>query len=192
LSVGLLWLISNRWKLGAVYREGPEFDFVARSEAGPQHASLAPGTVLAIELPNWQFPSILGLGGSFRSRNDHWVFSFEWDRVRYSSILKAFASLPGNDDDALPNANEFHAGVEYAFLTTMPIVSLRLGAWHDPDHRIRSVSPEPFSRAELPRGEDEPHFAAGLGVAFSRFQLDLGVDLSQRRDTASLSVVYSF
>ena len=40
--------------------------------------------------------------------------------------------------------------------------------------------------------EDTIHFAAGLGVAFEDFQLDLGVDLSDRVDAAGLSVVYSF
>ena len=34
--------------------------------------------------------------------------------------------------------------------------------------------------------------AAGIGVALRRLQIDFGVDLSERIDTASLSVIYSF
>ena len=41
-------------------------------------------------------------------------------------------------------------------------------------------------------GDDKLHFAAGLGVAFKRMQLDLGVDLSDLLDTVSLSTVYRF
>ena len=44
----------------------------------------------------------------------------------------------------------------------------------------------------LPPGEDEVHFAAGLGLAFDRFQVDLALDLSDPADIVSLSAVYSF
>lgn len=46
--------------------------------------------------------------------------------------------------------------------------------------------------AFYPPGNDEIHFAAGLGLTFERFQVDLGVDLSDLSDTVSLSTIYSF
>ncbi len=49
---------------------------------------------------------------------------------------------------------------------------------------------EPFLRAIFFPDADELHFAGGLGVALRRFQVDLGIDLSDRIDTASLSVIY--
>ncbi len=73
-----------------------------------------------------------------------------------------------------------------------PIVALRLGSWLDPDHRGQPVSDDHFVRAIRPAGEDEIHYAAGIGLAFKSFQLDLGVDLSALIDTASISVLYSF
>jgi hypothetical protein len=36
------------------------------------------------------------------------------------------------------------------------------------------------------------HYAAGLGVAMRRFQIDLAVDFADRVDTVSLSAIYSF
>ncbi len=46
--------------------------------------------------------------------------------------------------------------------------------------------------ALLPRGEDEIHFSAGLGVAMPGFQIDLGVDFADQVNTMSLSAIYSF
>jgi hypothetical protein len=45
--------------------------------------------------------------------------------------------------------------------------------------------------ALLPAGDDEIHYAAGLGLAFESFQLDVGVDLSDRSNTVSVSAVFS-
>ena len=49
-----------------------------------------------------------------------------------------------------------------------------------------------FARALLPRGDDEMHYAAGLGLALQSFQIDLAVDFADRVDTVSLSAIYSF
>ena len=57
---------------------------------------------------------------------------------------------------------------------------------------MRATSDEPFIRALMPRGDDEIHFAAGIGVAMQNFQIDLGVDFADRVDTVSLSAIYSF
>ncbi len=70
-------------------------------------------------------------------------------------------------------------------------MAVRLGAWHDPDHQQRNESTA-FSRAELPGGADELHLAAGFGIAFEDLQIDLAIDLSELRDTASASIIYSF
>jgi hypothetical protein len=36
------------------------------------------------------------------------------------------------------------------------------------------------------------HYAAGVGLAFERFQIDFASDLSALVDTASISAIYSF
>ncbi len=64
--------------------------------------------------------------------------------------------------------------------------------WLDPDHRIRFVGPSALSRAAFPGGDDEVHFAVGLGLAFQAFQIDFAADLSRPVDTASLSAIYTF
>ncbi|MCP3939316.1 MAG: hypothetical protein GY708_28540, partial [Actinomycetia bacterium] len=68
----------------------------------------------------------------------------------------------------------------------------RLGLWRDPAHTYRYQGENYRSRAQLPGGDQELHVAAGLGVAFSKMKLDLGVDFSDPLDTVSLSTVYRF
>ena len=44
----------------------------------------------------------------------------------------------------------------------------------------------------LVAGDDELHLSAGVGLVFRSFQIDLAIDLSELRDTASMSAIYSF
>ena len=73
-----------------------------------------------------------------------------------------------------------------------PIVSIRAGMWLDPDHQISYSGSNYVAEAVLGSGEDHVHFAAGLGLAFERFQLDLAVDLSELVDTVSVSFISRF
>ena len=41
-------------------------------------------------------------------------------------------------------------------------------------------------------GDDELHLSAGLGVAFDKVQIDVGLDISELRDTMAVSMIYSF
>ena len=77
-------------------------------------------------------------------------------------------------------------------LNLSPIVSLRAGVWLDPDHQISYSGTNYVAEAVLGRGEDHVHVAAGLGLAFERFQLDLAADFSELIDTVSLSLIYGF
>ena len=112
----------------------------------------------------------------------------QWDHVNYSVIP---ASL-GVDDQTIDDTDELHLGVEYVFLRTTPIFALRFGSWMEPDHQMRATVDDPFTRGMLPRRDDDVHFAAGLGIAKERFQIDLAVDFADRSDTISLSAIYSF
>ena len=192
MGVGVLWKISDVWSLGGFYRQGPEFDISGAAFAGPR-SGLPEGTQVLDASSPIAMPDAYGLGVAFRSKGGHLTLSFEWDRVEYASIVDsldrdAFGLLP-----TLNDGDEFHFGGEYAFLNQEPVVALRIGVWLDPDHQLRATEDSPaIVRALRQPGDDEMHFAAGLGVAFSTFQIDLGVDLSDLVDTASLSMIYNF
>jgi hypothetical protein len=187
---GFLWRLSNTWRIGGVFRQGPELDLAGEKTTGPANdLEVPPGTALeqfaglSVESP-W----VLGLGFAYKALDDDLTLSFQWDRINYSSIVES-ADL---DARAVDDADELHLGGEYVFLGSTPIIAVRIGAWLDPDHQIRATSDEPFARAVEPRGEDEMHYALGLGMALESFQIDLGVDFSDRVDTLSLSAIYDF
>lgn len=189
-SGGLLWRLSRSWTFGAVYRQGPELEFEAEIRAGEAgEFGVPPGGVLFRASGfEGELPGLVGFGFAYRDPNDRLTLSFQWDRIDYSSIVE---SLP-IEDQAIDDADELHLGGEYVFLDAKPIIAVRIGAWLDPDHQLRTTTDDPFLLALLPRGDDEMHYAAGLGLAFQSFQIDLGVDLAERVDTVSVSAIYSF
>jgi long-subunit fatty acid transport protein len=192
LSGGFLWSVSPRWRVGGAYREGPDLELELRATAGPAHPEHPTGTVFASGTSPWSFPDVWALGASYRSTDGRWTAGFEWSRVEYSTVIESFAPELRSSGSFLEDADELHAGGEYAFFAGKSVIGVRLGAWLDPDHRVRNERGLGFVQAEHLPGEDEIHLAAGLGVAYRSFQFDLGVDFSERRDTASLSAIYSF
>ncbi len=198
LSGGFLWRLSESWRIGGVFRQGPQLDLGVEARAGRAvDLGVPPGEVLArFDALPVELPWILGLGFAYRAPGGGLTVSFQWDHIEYTrvvdSITAAAARFGDDPEAAVDDANELHLGGEYVFVRSNPVVALRLGAWRDPDHRVRTTSDDLFQRALLPPGEDLIHYTLGLGVAFERLQIDVGVDLSDEVDTASLSAVYSF
>lgn len=196
LNLGFLWFMSPQWSLGGVYRPGGEFSGPIVEVSGPALDPPFPIGTVRIEDPAMplEIPDVLGMGVAYRSPGGSWTGSFEWDLVRYSQIVDSIGRSPVIDvtDVILDDSVELRLGVEYAFLQWSPLVALRGGVWHAPDHSLRTVEDDPLERALLPGGEDEIHFALGVGVAFENFQLDLAVDFSDLVDTAALSLIYQF
>ncbi|MDH3402446.1 MAG: hypothetical protein OES32_03515 [Acidobacteriota bacterium] len=191
LAAGFLWNVASEWKLGGVYRQGPELAFEGALTAGPAHPQLPAGERVFLGSSPWRLPDVYGLGVAYRSRDGHWAAGLEWDRVEYSTVIESLGEL-ASPGDTLDDADELHLGGEYAFFVGASVVAVRLGAWHDPDHQVRNETGGPIVRAELVGGADELHVAAGVGIALGKLQVDLGIDLSRRRDAGSLSVICAF
>jgi long-subunit fatty acid transport protein len=189
-SGGFLWNVSDRWRVGGVYRQGFEVGIGNDIIAGVAiDYGVPPGTVIIRNrgVPT-EFPDVYGLGFSYRGLEERLTLSFQWDRVGYSSIPQSIEL----DDQTIDDADEFHFGAEYVFFESTPVVALRLGAWLDPDHQMYAIVDDPYMQAVLPQGDDEWHYTAGLGIAMRRFQVDLAADLSDRLNTISLSAIYNF
>ncbi|MCP4202248.1 MAG: hypothetical protein GY769_09960 [bacterium] len=186
---GVLLQLSERWSLGAVARKGPELNGASDTFAGPLNDEYAAGELIQSGVGTIRLPSVIGVGAAFRSRDDRLTVGVEWDRVSYSDIPE---STGASADFVLDDGDELHIGAEYAFLESKPIAALRLGAWLDPAHRVGYRGENYVAQAVLDSGSDELHLAVGIGLAFRRFQLDVGIDLSDLADTASLSTIYSF
>jgi len=197
LTAGLLWSISPQWRLGAFYRQGPDFEMPGEAVAGPAGSffGLPPaGTIVGSGTTPIGFPDVYGLGFSFQPQGGRLTIGFEWDRVEYSTILD---SLDPDEIDAsnfsLEDGDELHLGAEYVFLRSTTLAAARLGVWLDPDHQPRFTSGgDLLEQALFPPGDDQIHYALGLGLAFKKFQIDLGADFSDLVDTVSVSAIYSF
>ena len=72
-------------------------------------------------------------------------------------------------------------------------IPVRVGAWTDPDHKIRYEGQFAEQRAYFTGGDDEMHYTGGFGIAVGRkFQIDVAYDHSKLVKTASLSAVIRF
>ncbi len=193
-TAGLLWQVNPNWRLGAAYRRGPKLGLAIEEVTGKAVADLTPeGTVYRSDVVSIHFPDAFSLGAAYRAKSGAWTASFEWDHVTYSSIFESIDSdLVESDNVTIDDANELRAGLEYAFIQSAPLVALRAGVWLDPDHRTRDVTQNLYNRAIFPGGDNELHLALGFGLAFSRFQFDVGADLSEMVDTLSVSGIVSF
>lgn len=199
-SVGVLWRPLTALSVGAVYRRGGDFGFEARYVHGPRAASRGqvPGTVEPTVGGNGVFhaPDSFGAGVAWRPRDDL-VVALDWDRVKYSSLSDDLVNLllAARGEVRLftiADADEIHLGAEYQAVTWRLPVSFRLGAWHDPDHRLRYGGVDPVLRARFAPGNDQLHLSGGLGVVVGRAQVDLAFDASKLVDTVSLSTVARF
>ncbi|HNX49271.1 MAG TPA: outer membrane protein transport protein [Thermoanaerobaculaceae bacterium] len=184
LNAGVLWNPSERVRLGGFYRQGPSLD----NSAAPS-ATSASGNPLARTL---ELPDSYGLGAAVRSRGGALTLAFEWDRVRYSTLDDGLSAIAGGDEGlSIDDADELHLGAEYAFLKVNPVLAARAGFWFDPDHRACSSTPGSPYVCDDESG-DEVHATAGFGLAFRKFQLDLGIDQSRSLVAFSISGIVSF
>ncbi len=224
LNIGFVWKIAKRWSLGGVYRQGPDFDLDAKQKGSPSR-ELQP--ILTDEPAEFHAPDVHGIGLAFTPRNSL-RFSFDYNRVEYSRIVEGIVDIygialatnsqginRGLDPELkrykVDDASELHAGFEYVLFwggKTRSPLALRLGAWLDPDHRIRfevDCTDKTTALAQCYRfqslyqpGDDEIHYSAGFGIADlpignkTKLQIDFAFDHSERIDTAAISAVFRF
>ena len=163
---GFLWSLTDSWRLGGVYRQGPDLGFTVELRAGealrrrrpiprrPKRQCNPEPCSAAFAAPTIELPAVLGLGLAYRAPDGRLTVSFQWDRIDYSSIAESL----GDPEQAVDDADELHLGGEYVFLDSTPIVAVRLGMWLGP----RSPAPgdwrQPLpTRPAAPRRGPDPH-----------------------------------
>ncbi len=231
VNLGFFAELGKVISIGGVYRQGPEFEFIATNHAGgfvEARLGIPRGTVIAEQSARFRIPDVFGIGvalklagerrapageesdGPAGGRQREIRISFDYNHVQYSALtdnmVSIFQSVRSPTQQAvldglrIDDGDELRLGFEYTFRRRKYDVYLRLGAWYDPDHKIRfGVEPgiDPETRSEsiqFPGGEGVLHTSAGVGLflAGSNLKLDAGIDLSDTVDTTSLSLVYRF
>lgn len=170
--VGILWHTpADRWSVGLVYRQGPEFEFGLGAwgrEFNPTTGTFEPaepcgqfaappqvpcGTLTPDGLRQGDFrvPDVYSFGVSYRPV-DRWAISFEYDRITYSDLqptanVLAIAQPPEVtlDEFEIDDGDEYHLGVERVLALGRSNLYLRAGAWHDPAHQLEYVDRPPLS-----------------------------------------------
>ena len=177
LNAGVLWKPSDSWKFAGFYRQGPEFETPSSSVFGFHPAAPQIHT-------KFVFPDQYGVGIAFQPGAGALTIGFEWDET--SSAVDPFF----NGHAETSGGSEYHLGAEYAVLRWKPVVAFRAGLWSESRGTYEVVDLTGVERSI--DGETLTHAAFGFGFAFSRFQLDLGLDVSDRAVIGSISFVYSF
>jgi hypothetical protein len=174
-NFGILWTAFRHFKVAGFYRQGPEFETGSSAFLPPD--PLSSGSVLA-------FPDVYGAAVAYQPGGGGLTLGFEVDRIGSSTEPLGTGSLVSD------GGAEIHAGVEYAILEWNPVVAFRAGLWRDPGGEVQTV--ERAAVTSTHTGTSATHLAVGFGFAFSRFQLDLGADFSDRNVVGSLSMVIGF
>ncbi len=185
-NAGFLWRLPARLTLGGFFRQAPTLG--SRIEA---HNFADPRDDKTLT-PKYDFPDIYGIGIAYKSKKDVFSAGLEWKRVEYASFVEGLSSTFDVTNYLLDDGDEYHFGVEYTFSKMKPVLALRCGAWLDPIHRVRYTGEDHFTAALYKPGGEEMHYAGGIGLSFGKFQVDVGIDLSDNVRTLSLSTIYWF
>lgn len=190
-SAGFLVKASEALSIGAVFRQGPRFDYTSTAfRINPAGSSTVVDTRLKV-------PDVIGLGLAYRL-SERATVCFDLNRVMYSQLTDDMKDAFGNPAIdvgryTVDDATEPHLGFEYVILTPKVIIPLRLGVWKDPDHKIRYAGQFAEERAYFRGGEDELHYSAGVGIVVGTpFEVNLAYDTSDTVKSISLSAVLRF
>jgi long-subunit fatty acid transport protein len=190
-AAGFLWHLGANWHLGGFFRQGAEFqlDIVAMGNQVSEDPNTPPGLEVEVSTPI-ATPDAYGAGIAYRSTSGRWTLSFEWDHIEYSAIFDSLTEV--SEGEFIADGDEYRLGGEYAFLQSHPLLAIRAGVWRDPNHQVQSDRDSIIIQALVGEGEAQLHYAVGFGAAFEHFQVDLGIDLSDRQDMISVSGIYSW
>jgi long-chain fatty acid transport protein len=195
-SVGVLWTISPKVRVGAVFRSGPDFDFEVTERAQP-------GSPVLMSSGVFRVPNTFSAGLVVRP-TDALTITSEYTRVQYSALEEDFviaqARTSGRQNQFfVEDGNEVHGGVEYVFTNVAKNPAIRFGAWFDPDHSVQfrpSSANDSFDErlsVALSQGKDLVHYTFGAGVPITeRFEVNGAGDITSRTRVYSASVVVRF
>jgi len=210
MNAGLMWSPHPRVSIGIVYRSGTTFTVTEKNGRKTSFNRLDPDSdYYDSDLAEFtlRVPASFGIGIAFRA-TDFLTFTLDEVHIRYEDLLEDFDFLfeqeeITKDDFIIENVTELHFGVEYILVLGKRLLALRAGVYNNPDHTIRytgTLESEwgfedrfQIERARFPGGDDQIHFTGGLGLVLNdRFQIDMAVDIADKKKQFSFSSIYRF
>ena len=154
----LLYDLTEELTVGATFRQGPKFHYLADSTTG--EGNLGPANVSFVEDLEGPFkvPDTWAIGLAFRPTNA-WRIGFEYDKVMYSQLIEQITNTAHAPSDpegmmivdrlTLGDSDQFRIGGEYSTSMHGWLYSFRAGAWYDPLHRpyLHHFAPAPVRPA---------------------------------------------
>jgi long-chain fatty acid transport protein len=211
INLGFLWKLGRqqRWSVGGVFRQGPDFTTEKDLRACVELDPLDPNNITIVcgfgDLQSGVFtvPDVIGLGLAYRTAEGKTKILFDLNRVRYSQRLIDFTEglnpapgFPRAEDFQIEDADQLHFGVERTVLVveSLFVGTARFGAWREPFHELEYFGDNEVTAAFLRRPKDaEIHYSAGFGLVIKEdYQIDFAADLSDPNNTFSFSLVKFF
>jgi long-subunit fatty acid transport protein len=197
-TVGALFDVRDRVRMGVVYRHGPSFTFTTQDGPDPERHG------------RFRVPSTLSAGASFQPVRSptHPVLTVagEVTRVTYGRLREDFvidqALFTGREDSFdVQSGTEVHVGVQYWPTLEMGAPQIRAGVWYDPDHSVQftplasptSIADRTFDErlsTALGRGGGLVHYTGGIGFSLTpRLEINAAIDVTSQSHVLSTSMV---
>lgn len=129
-NFGLLARIGDRWSAGAFFRQGPSFATITVRSFRDLDSPL---TQDIRNSEPFRVPDVVGIGIAWKATPSLLVMA-EWDRIGYSSLGRETLDAGRFRAD---DADEYRVGIEFSFWHVKTAPAFRLGAWFDPEHKVR-------------------------------------------------------
>jgi long-subunit fatty acid transport protein len=193
-TVGALFGLSTRGRIGVMFRQGASFVFRTKDGNDPERQG------------RFRVPNTLAIGASFRPAT-MWTVAGEVTHVQYSRLDQDFVTdqarfIGRQADFAIHSGTEVHFGAQYLPTLSHGAPKLRGGVWYDPNHSVQFNPSVPsttiFDRlfderlsTALSTGKALVHYTGGLGLSLSsRFEINGSFDVtSQSRVFAASCVI---
>lgn len=188
----------SKFNLGGVYKTGGSF--TAPVMFGELDDNFNVTSLEETSRPQFNVPDVYGVGVSYNPTPPLRI-NVDAVRVNYSDLVdnmqSIFDGVRDNPQYTREDVTEIHVGAEYFFVNSRIPWALRGGWWRDPEHALKWAGPvtngdQGAVNILFPEGDDRDHFSIGIGIAFTKLQVDAAYDTSDKYKVGSISAKYIF
>ncbi len=192
LTLGTLFRLKRRWRLGVMIKTRTELDFtMTEFEENWKNGSLVSPREDDIYVGGMHFPSVFAFGFAFRV-NDFWTVSVDSHSYHWADcdILDSEGNVVlnagGNRLMNTKHSNQLHLGVEYLLVGPRQwLIPLRLGIYAYPEPMPTGLQDELMKETGEREWEqrERTYFTWGTGLATKSMVFDLAFEFSSDEES---------